>query len=229
MIIKLDIPFELEPGQVIKRLRIPAGSIEIEKMVTSLVENALQVAKPKGVYRIDYVENRDGDSLEIGGVKFTSHVLRKNLNRVERVFPYVVTCGRELEELKLDSADFLQAFCLDMIKEMAVASALNFLSGYLKKRYLIEKGSHMNPGSLPDWPITQQKQLFSLFADVETLIGVNLMTTCLMYPLKSLSGIYFPTKVSFESCQLCQRAKCPGRRSAYSPQLVAEYTAKYKS
>jgi hypothetical protein len=53
--------------------------------IRELVEIACHVARPKAVYETSYVENRDGDSLDIGGVTFSSRVLRVNLDGVERV------------------------------------------------------------------------------------------------------------------------------------------------
>jgi hypothetical protein len=58
---------------------------------------------------------------------------------------------------------------------------------------------------------------------VETVIGVTLTDHCLMIPLKSASGIYFPTEIKFESCQLCPRATCVGRRAPYDPALLKKY------
>jgi hypothetical protein len=40
-----------------------------------------------------------------------------------------------------------------------------------------------------------------------------------------VSGIRFPTTESFESCQLCPRAGCPGRRAAYDASL---YDRRYR-
>ncbi len=84
----------------------------------------------------------------------------------------------------------------------------------------------MNPGSLEDWPITQQKQLFSIFGNVEDLIGVKLTDSFLMIPRKSVSGIYFPTEVMFYSCQLCQRKNCEERQAPYDKSLEDKYSAR---
>ena len=84
----------------------------------------------------------------------------------------------------------------------------------------------MNPGSLPDWPIQQQRPLFQLLGDPNTAIGVELTASYLMEPNKSVSGIRFPTEERFESCMLCPRQDCPGRRSAYDPEL---YDQKYRA
>jgi hypothetical protein len=78
-------------------------------------------------------------------------------------------------------------------------------------------------GSADIWPITQQKELFSIFGDVESLIGVRLTDTYLMLPIKSVSGVIFQTETTFETCQLCPREACIGRRVEYKPDLVRKY------
>lgn len=218
-----NIPVELDKDNIIKRLRLSDKGEQIENMVHELVETAVSIARPKAVYTVSYIDNKNGDSLEIDGIKFTSRVLRANLDKVERVFPYIATCGRELDEVTVPSGDMLEAFCLDTIKGLVLAMAIGYLSEYVQRKYALGQMSHMNPGSLEDWPLTQQKELFSVFGDVEELIGVRLTENCVMRPMKSVSGIYFPTEIKFESCQLCPREKCTGRRAPYDPELARKY------
>ena len=45
----------------------------------------------------------------------------------------------------------------------------------------------------------------------------------LMLPRKSVSGIYFPSEVSFFSCQLCPRDRCDGRKAPYDETLAKQY------
>jgi len=106
---------------------------------------------------------------------------------------------------------------------MVVRSAVDYIQNRLIEHYALDKMSRMSPGSLESWPIAQQKEFFSLFGDTEELIGVRLTESCIMVPLKSVSGIYFPTEISFESCQLCPRERCIGRRALYDPELVKKY------
>ncbi|MCG8400671.1 MAG: vitamin B12 dependent methionine synthase, partial [Firmicutes bacterium] len=70
----------------------------------------------------------------------------------------------------------------------------------------------------------EQKKLFSILGDCSEKIGVELTDSLLMVPVKSISGIFFPAEAGFESCLLCPRADCPGRRAAYDPEL---YNSKY--
>jgi len=218
-----SIPVDLELDKVLKFMRIRGGNQQVERMVQELVEVTRSMAKPKVVYKVSYVDDKDGDTVTIDGVRFTSRVLRINLDQVERVFPYIATCGTELEEIAIPSSGIMKSFCFDAIKTMVLRSATTYFSNRLIERYALGKVSHMNPGSLESWPLAQQKELFSLFGSAEELIGVRLTKSCVMFPLKSVSGIYFPTEIKFESCQLCPREKCLGRRAPYDPELAKKY------
>lgn len=81
----------------------------------------------------------------------------------------------------------------------------------------------MSPGSLADWPIEEERPLFSILKGVEVSIGVKLTENLLMIPRKSVSGIYFPTEVTFYSCQLCPRQPCEGRKAQYNEDMAREY------
>jgi hypothetical protein len=223
-----SIPIRLNPEDVSKRLHLQKGEQDMKRTVQELLEVAYTVAKPKTIYEVSYVDDKNEDSLYIGGIKFTSRVLRVNLDKVERVFPYIVTCGKELDEIAVPSDALLERYFLDEIKEMILLSAHSYLKDYLIKNYALGKLSNMNPGSLEDWPIMQQKELFSLFGNVEELIGVKITESCLMIPQKSLSGIFFPSEITFESCQLCPREVCSGRRVPYDPNLIKKYVSSKK-
>jgi len=221
-----NIPVDLDQQTVLQQLRLRKRSVSIEKIVQELLELVRPIARPKAVYQVAYVDSKSENSVRIGGVEFTSRVLRINLDKVERAFPYVATCGTELDQIAVPSSDLLRYYCLDAIKVMILRTARSYLKDYLARTYALGQISAMSPGRLEDWPITQQELLFSILGDVENLIGVRLTDTFLMLPLKSLSGIYFPTEITFESCQLCPRAVCSGRRAPYDPALVEKYAEK---
>ncbi len=224
MIEVLDkIPFEIRFEEIVKSLKLRQVNSQIEEMVRNLVGAAAPVARPKAVYKVSYLDEKNGNTVDIDGVRFTSRVLRINLDNLNRVFPYVATCGRELEGIEVPADDLLKRYCLDAIKMSALRAAIAFVSEHIQKKYAVGKMSRMNPGSLEDWPITEQKPLFSLLGDVEKLVGVALNASYLMQPLKSTSGILFPAEVTFESCQLCPREKCPGRRARYDREALKKY------
>jgi len=212
------IPFQIDLEQLAKQLRIKEGSGHLEKF-QKLAEQAQAAGKPKAAYRMAYIEERTDDRVKVNGVVLTSRVLRVNLDSAHRVFPFVATCGRELEDWSQGFTDILEKFWADAIKEMALRQAVKWLNQFLGEHFQPGNLSRMNPGSLPDWPLSEQKPLFLILGEGARDIGVRLTDHCLMLPIKSVSGIWFPTEESFESCKLCPREKCPGRRAAYDREL----------
>jgi hypothetical protein len=217
-----QVPVEIEVDQVLNRLHMEKNS-RYSEIVQELLDQVLPIIRPKAIYDVQYVEHIDRETVEIAGVKFTSRILRVNLDEIGRVFPFIATSGTEAESIDIPDDDLMGKFIVDTIKEIGLGSAANYLDEHLKNKYKISKISAMNPGSLEDWPISQQKPLFSIFGDVEELIGVKLTDSFLMIPIKSISGIYFPAEKSFESCQLCQREKCPNRRAKFNPEMMKKY------
>ena len=213
------LPFHVDLEQLKKSLRVKEGTEMVGKFET-MVREAQKIARPKVCYRVAYVESKGDDHLTIERIQFTSRVLRVNLDKVYRIFPYVATCGLELEEWSKSVDGILEQFWAEEIKVLAVRGTIRYLHEYLTDRYQPGQISRMSPGSLPDWPLSEQKPLFTLLGSAPAAIGVQLKDSFLMVPVKSVSGIWFPTEEKFESCQLCQREKCPGRRAPYAPGLM---------
>jgi hypothetical protein len=193
------------------------------QLLQRLIENATPLIEPKAAFKLYYIEKKLKDAVIVDGMRLKSKVLRKNLDPVERLFPYVVTIGARLEEAMHNISDPLEKYYLDVIGNVALSAARKYLHEHLCTKFALGKISFMSPGSLPDWPLDAQSQLFQLLTDVEGAIGVHLTPSLLMIPTKSVSGIYFQTEVSFLSCQLCQRGNCPGRKARYDEKRAREY------
>lgn len=218
-----QIPFDVDLPQLVKRLRIKEGSANQAELLR-LVDEAQAYAQPRALYALAYIEARGDDWVKIGGQVFTSRVLTVNLAKTHRVFPYLVTCGAELEAWAARQEDMLLHFWAEAIKERALFCAIRAVSEDIETRYRPGQTARMNPGSLADWPIEQQEVFFALLSGQQERIGVRLTETMLMVPNKSVSGFQFPTDVAFESCELCPREGCPGRRAIYNPEL---YDSRY--
>jgi hypothetical protein len=159
------------------------------------------------------------DSVAIGRVLFTSRILRVNLEKAGVVFPFVATCGTELEEWSSGLSGTLHAFWAENVMLLALGSAVARLEALLKERLGVQELSTMNPGSLPDWPIEQQAPLFALLGDAAKAVGTRLTDSLVIRPLKSVSGISFMSEEGFRNCSLCPRERCPSRRAAYDAGL----------
>ena len=165
------------------------------------------IARPRAVYKAVSFDAGKNDDIVINGIELKSRVLSVNLKGAYRVFPFVVTCGTEAAAWAESKAEMLESFWAGSITQSLLGEAMTFLRKQIRERYLIKKTAMMTPGSLEDWPIQEQKPLFSILGDVEKAIGVQVTESLMMIPAHSVSGILFPTEVSFESCQLCPREK----------------------
>lgn len=213
-----NIPFDLDLPSLLKKLRID-GRPEYAERCACMAREAAVLARPKAAYRLAYVESKGDDSVVVDGITLTSRILRVNLNDVHRVFPFVATCGAELETWSKSIDDMLEGFWADAIMEEALRAAFDALSADLAQRYDLGQTGMMNPGSLADWPVEEQAGLFRILDGINEQIGVRLTDSFLMVPIKSVSGLRFPTEAAFENCELCPRDPCPNRRAPYDPDL----------
>lgn len=215
-----DIPFELDAERIMKRVHLRADSEDVPAF-EHLLDAARRTARPKAVFRVCYIEDRGEDTVAIDGITFTSRALRFNLEEPERVFAYVATCGVEVDAIPLPEGDFLAQFWLDNIKAALLGDARSHLKAFLDRRFALGKTAAMSPGSgdATVWPIEQQRELFALLGDVQGSIGVVLTDSFLMRPNKTVSGFLFATEKNFQSCQLCHRDPCTGRRAPFDEAL----------
>ncbi len=216
-IILADIAFDPPLEALRKALRVRNDSDF--RALEVLSAEAARLARPKAAYRPALVAQRDDDGVVIDGVRLSSRVLAVNLSQVHRVFLYLATCGAELDAWAQGLDDMLHRFWAEEIKVQALRAAVRALNSSIEADYHPGKTSVMNPGSLADWPLSQQRPFFQLMDDAAEALGITLSESCLMTPNKSVSGLRFATESGFESCQLCPMPECPGRRAPYDAEL----------
>ncbi len=219
MPLRLDVDFLLSTW-------CPQGGEDDRRRFTELAREAQAIACPKAAFCIAFAETGEDGVVYIDGESFHSHVLRVNLEKVGRVFPYLATCGRELDEWAKSLQDPIEKFWSDAIMEEAVKAACQVLQEKLEHDFSTGSLATMNPGSLEDWPMAEQEPLFRILGEASRMIGVELSGSFLMLPVKSVSGLFFPSEEKFESCRLCPRDNCPNRRAQYDAEL---FKRKYRS
>ena len=197
----------------------PEGGGEVKAMIGRFA----QAAKPKAIFGVFPVESRDDGGVTINGVRIESSLMSSNLAGVGRVFPYIITCGAEVEALASGLSDPLEAFWADEIMKRWLYRMYSFYIDDVKRRYDIRNRlAAMNPGSIKEWPLSGQRQLFDIFGGreaVEAAVGVRLTASMLMLPSKSVSGIGFSTDTVYENCSRCPIITCPNRRAEFNPDL----------
>ena len=217
-----NIPFEPDIETLAEWLHFKPGTPQAGS-VMALAEETQALARPKAMYRLAYIDSKGDDFVEIAGVRLKSKVLRKNVGEAHRVFAYCATCGLEIDDWAHSQEGALDRFYADALCHLALSAAREALRGHIDSRYKPGSVAEMNPGSLPDWPLREQRPLFQILGDPEAAIGVQLMPSFLMKPVKTVSGLIFPNKSGYYNCQLCPMEDCPGRRAPLDLSLVEEY------
>jgi hypothetical protein len=217
-----DLPVVIKPENLIQALRLDPRN-EGPAVAAELLETARPLVRPRVLYLESYIDAKGEDSVAFGGRTFTSRVLRRNLEATEKIYPYLITVGGELETAAAATGDLLRQFQLETVADLALGAILDRFEAGLKACFGISGASRMSPGSLEDWPIVEQRPLFDLLGDTESLIGVRLTDSFLMLPRKSISGVVFPTEKSFIQCSLCPRENCQGRQARFDPAAREAY------
>ena len=217
-----SVAFEMNAQEIQRRLGISADSEDWHN-VQEIMQEMNKTIQAQAAYKPCYIQQKKNETVTIENINFSSKVLRKNLEEVQIIFPFVVSLGKNVDEMLKKKDDFIQQYYLDTIANVALQDLLQSLCAHLQSEYNIEQLSYMSPGSLQDWPIEQQRPLFMLLGNVEGEIGVRLAPSMLMHPSKSESGMFFPTEVTFFNCQLCPHANCPSRKAAYDEEKAREY------
>jgi hypothetical protein len=214
-----NVSAHLDTDGLMKVLRIEPGTDQ-DRTFCCLVEQAKEIADPGALYRPAFIDERGDDFIVTDGVRLSSRVLAKNVEHAHRVFPFVATAGPALSAWAESIVEPVQKYLAEAIKGFVLISAINALEAHIKDRYATGTISRMNPGSLPDWPISEQIGLFQIIGDTSA-IGVNLKPDLFMIPKATVSGLWFASEARFESCMLCPMEHCPGRRAPFDKGLFA--------
>lgn len=216
-----SVPLHVDFDALCRKLRVNVESERADE-VGLLVEQAQAIARPRGLYKLGFIDEKGDDYIVVDGLPFKSRILRVNVGEIRRVFFFIATCGEELDSWGSSRPGMLLRYYADIIQELALRQAFEALEADIRERYRLGKTAVMTPGSLEDWPLSEQLSVFAMLDDPKTKVGVDLNDSFLMKPMKSVAGVMFSTQFTFESCQLCPREGCPGRRSPYEPDLYAE-------
>lgn len=200
-----------------ERIRGMADEDDWEEL-DALMEEAQSIAVPKLLVQVLPIDEKGEDEVVLGGVRIHGALMRKNLEKASRVFPYVATCGTELAQwAKKSASDPLAEFWCDEIMKCFLTHAASALQPEIRRLYGIECHLNaMNPGSITDWPLTGQTQLFGMLGreTVREYTGVTLTDSMLMLPSKSISGFLFESDTAYQNCSRCPILRCPNRRAA---------------
>jgi cobalamin-dependent methionine synthase I len=186
--------------------------------IAKVVSEALPSLQPHGVYALYAVTSRTNQALKLNDITISGNI-GEYLDQAGRVAVFVVTVGEQISQLAesaIKNGDAFSAWIMDAIGSCAVEGAADALM--LRIRHHLHDEEELTLRYSPGYcgmHINQQRDLFQLVqADA---VGVTLMPSMLMHPLKSISGLVGLAPKEAVSlyrapCDFCSRVGCHMRR-----------------
>jgi len=210
---------EIDSPQIERLIGFDTGTAPepIPEMISSALIAAEEITDIRGNYIITDGQSADHgrDSISINSHSFhTGKIVTGFINESEHFLLFIVTAGKGIE---LQSKKFLQGndpllgYIFDVLGSLTVESALDKFLKNTEADFLQTGLKTTNPYSpgYCGWPVSDQQKLFSLFD--EENCGITLSESCLMDPIKSISGIIGIganiTKQPY-SCTICDSKNC---------------------
>jgi hypothetical protein len=174
-----------------------------------------------GGYMIKDVESMDiqGGCIEIGKTKIkTGQQVAGYLKGSTQVAMFLCTASELFSKQAKEynaHGDILEAYVIDAIGSLTVENAMDRIQRQLETALGEERllsTNRYSPGYC-NWALSGQKVLFALIGDNPT--GIRLTSSCLMRPIKSVSGIIgIGTEVKKREygCVICKNQECIYRK-----------------
>jgi len=177
-----------------------------------------------GYYIYDKIHyNTKEKIIEIGGLQFNiGPVLFPRFKNVDKIAVTICTASATLDNLSknyINQGEYLIGYSIDALGAIIVEKVLEIIMNNLRnamKSIGYSITGCYSPGYC-EWPLSEQKKIFKLLPD--RFCNVFLSDSCLMLPLKSVSGLIgIGVKVQEEmtQCRICTMANCYMRKEDYS-------------
>lgn len=206
----------------------PAQSPEpFPEMIQSALAKGPALCNVKGsvcLSRDFSVDENAGTFLFEDSLFFADKKMVSQLSNSAGAVIFICTAGAAIGETSqkmMSDGELMEGYILDLLGSVIVGAATEKIENILFEELKLN-GFHLSNRYSPGycgWPLTEQKKLFSIFPDGHC--GIKLSNSCLMEPVKSVSGVIgFGTKVKkhFHECQLCDLQTCIYRNIRLSKQ-----------
>lgn len=205
------VPLEVRPEDVLRQLGYPPGKpvppITREK-VDAEIGKTLPLIEPRGAYC------RLGEVPDKGFELFSG---------AEGIILALATIGAEVENRAgklVKTEQGASGLIVDAVGTVAVEQTSDFVELKIRED-CSNRGWTVSRRYAPGycgWKMEAQREIFSHFPDT---LGINLTSSCLMIPEKSLSFVCLLSgdgdfsKIKVGNCKKCRQQKCPYRSEAY--------------
>lgn len=162
-------------------------------LIESLAGELTSICKAHAGYKIVEGKRNGSSSIICDGIVFhTGTIIADAMDQTSMTAVFTVTLGNKSEEwleaVKMDD-NIMHEFVANSIASVFVDGITEVLISFLKAecdREGLNITNNYSPGYC-GWPLEEQRLLFPLLPD--DISGITLTDSCLMLPIKSVSGI----------------------------------------
>lgn len=219
----IDLDVRLESGDVLRCMGCCKGAAvrpEHQALVERLMGETASQIKARGTYCVLPVSRMTDSEMVLDERRSIRGPIAGFLKPAVRVAAFVVTIGEEIELLssqRMRDGSKLEGFILDAIGSAAADAAVDVMADII---YFEEASPEeaLTPPFSPGYcgmPLDEQIPLFAIVN--ANAIGVRLLPTMIMQPLKSVSGLIgIGSSDEIEAhgvpCEWCDLKNCHMRR-----------------
>jgi len=190
--IDLDAPRDVD--EVLRMMGCTNRALrpEIRSLVRRLMDESWDLVRPRGVYVMRDVLHMVETRLDLAGSPPIHGPIAGFLQPARRVAVFVVTIGEEIEQLvmrNMAAGRTLDGYILDAIGSATADAAADALADHLLWTEAAPNEAVTPPFSpgYCGFDLDHQELLFSILD--ASAIGVSLLPTMIMQPMKSVSGL----------------------------------------
>jgi hypothetical protein len=196
--------------------------------VGELVEKLRPLTRPRAIFRVDRVVALEARRIVLSSGAVFDGAVGAFLKHATLMATFIVTIGSAVERLSrgwLRAGKVMQGAIADAIASQYAEAACQLLCDTVR-RWAEERGCGTTPAYSPGYCGMSVRQQIPLFASLPARrINVHCTPSCLMLPVKSVSGLIGigpPDKVypSGYPCEACTHPECAQRRAPCDPELT---------
>lgn len=215
-----QIPFaRLELSRADIYLMMGSGAYDPDPQMQQLIEQTITHVsgwcQPQFSYRLFEISERSANALVVDGCRLTTGpIITHYMRDADYLAVFIATAGAQYQqwfEQEAHSGDILREFVAHNIGSEIAEAAGRYMGQTLAAECAAKglvTGNPYSPGYC-GWDITDQRILFALMRTATC--GVTLSDSCLMNPIKSVSGIIpvgRAVKKEAYGCEICNKKSC---------------------
>lgn len=186
----------------------------IVTMAEEMLKELASLCEPRCGYILVSGESVDKQNVNLEGVNLkTGAIITSALRKAESYAIFTATLGDKFDQwlAECQKRDIVEEFVANTLGSILVEAVVSWLMEQIRLKADAEGLSITNnysPGYC-DWALDEQRKIFFFFA--EDITGIRLTDSCLMLPIKSVSGIVGigkQVKKQSYGCNICKMTNC---------------------